>query len=1098
MKKLLHQVIMLFVLGILQTMLPSSYCFAQYGSNDYVLATQAQVDAFDPAVLQGRNLVISGSDITNIDRLSSLVSVSSLFIDNNPLLTSLSPLSNIDSLYHLRINNNGALSTITGFGALHDVFHLEISGNVNLTSISGFNAVQKLGMLIVSDNAKLANITGFQHLTTIKYTNRYSFGNITITNNPELTNFDGLLSVKDVDYIDVSYNAKLRNLHGLSGLRTISGMGVNFSHNAVLEDFDALANTVPTVDPRISGSVIVYLDHNPLLTKPCGVYQIIDKFDYLLTASRVNIEGSGFHMYQLIECGATRLTIQPAALVALNFNETSGTAISNTGTINATFSRSAGTPQSSTNVPANAGGSNSIDFGTTTGNYYVEGTAPLDGLRNLNGFTLTGWLNCKSNVVGSGGNRIVSWINNGGEGVDLVYQSNGSLRLGVDGWPDNSPAFSSSGKIPTSASGPTSNWRFFAVTYQSNGQVQFYFGTTTADATLDVIKTYPGPGVTGSAIGKLAIGAFNDATRGASTYNRMFRGLIDEVQIYNSVLDYEKILAIQHAVGSPTPTKPVITLVSKTSNSATLKWTPSTGAFPNNTYEFYKNGTLMTDGVTLGSDISNQATITGLSPNTTYTFAIKATDILNNSVFSDPITVNTNPASLLRLEAESYNGGNGIVRTATTVESTDALDWIRFDNVNLGSGYNKITTRYAKGNNVNGSATVRLGNPTSGALIGTLTTSYTGGWGTFATTQATLNGASGLQTVYVSWPSGEGNGNYDWFEFSNGTSDTMPPTAPSNLKIDSQTANSVTMSWTAATDNVAVTRYEVYNNLTQLLGTSATTSITLSNLSANTTYGFSVRAFDAAGNISSYSNTVAFTLNSPPVLRLEAESYNAATGIVRQANTVESTDASDWIRFDNVNLSSGYTTITTRYAKGNSVNGTATVRLENPTTGTLLGTLTTTYTGGWGMFATASAPLTGANGLHTLYVTWPTGEGNGNFDWFEFSTQSSQSASARENMPIAPPTVVNVEIEFENKLLQNYPNPFSTETEIGISLDHNVKVARIAVRDVTGRTLHDIEVVTRGKTSVTVSSETMNSGFYFYSLTADGKVVDSKRMVLIR
>ena len=49
--------------------------------------------------------------------------------------------------------------------------------------------------------------------------------------------------------------------------------------------------------------------------------------------------------------------------------------------------------------------------------------------------------------------------------MDLVYQSNGSLRLGVDGWPDFSPAFSSANKVSANAAAPATNWVFFAVTY---------------------------------------------------------------------------------------------------------------------------------------------------------------------------------------------------------------------------------------------------------------------------------------------------------------------------------------------------------------------------------------------------------------------------------------------------------------------------------------------------------------------------------------------------------------------------------------------------------------------------------------------------------
>ena len=237
-------------------------------------------------------------------------------------------------------------------------------------------------------------------------------------------------------------------------------------------------------------------------------------------------------------------------LIWLKLDEGIFSGIANWGTAWSTFHRWNPSkfeyfPLPVTNVPANVGGLYSADYGTSPGGAFIESDEPINELKNLSAFTLTGWVNNASNVTGSGGNRIISWINNGGAGVDLVYQNNGSLRLGVDAWPDNSPAFSSANKVTTDATRPASNWVFFAVTYQSNGQVQFYFGNNTTDATLDVTRTYSAPGVTGSTIGKLAIGAFNDATRHPSTYDRMFRGLIDNIQIYNFVLTAQQIATIQ-------------------------------------------------------------------------------------------------------------------------------------------------------------------------------------------------------------------------------------------------------------------------------------------------------------------------------------------------------------------------------------------------------------------------------------------------------------------------------------------------------------------------------------------------------------------------
>lgn len=83
--------------------------------------------------------------------------------------------------------------------------------------------------------------------------------------------------------------------------------------------------------------------------------------------------------------------------------------------------------------------------------------------------------------------------------------------------------------------------------------------------------------------------------------------------------------------------------------------------------------------------------------------------------------------------------------------------------------------------------------------------------------------------------------------------DPIPPTAPKNLRSPSQTANSITLNWDASTDNVGVTRYEVYSGGAKV-GDSTTTSATIGGLKANTEYKFTVKAFDAVGNASPASN----------------------------------------------------------------------------------------------------------------------------------------------------------------------------------------------------------------------------------------------------
>jgi streptogrisin C len=90
---------------------------------------------------------------------------------------------------------------------------------------------------------------------------------------------------------------------------------------------------------------------------------------------------------------------------------------------------------------------------------------------------------------------------------------------------------------------------------------------------------------------------------------------------------------------------------------------------------------------------------------------------------------------------------------------------------------------------------------------------------------------------------------------SGGTGDTTAPSAPANPRSTGTTSNSVSLAWDASTDNTAVTGYDVYNGST--LATSvAGTSATVTGLSPDTAYSFTVKARDAAGNASAVSAAV--------------------------------------------------------------------------------------------------------------------------------------------------------------------------------------------------------------------------------------------------
>jgi endo-1,4-beta-xylanase len=93
------------------------------------------------------------------------------------------------------------------------------------------------------------------------------------------------------------------------------------------------------------------------------------------------------------------------------------------------------------------------------------------------------------------------------------------------------------------------------------------------------------------------------------------------------------------------------------------------------------------------------------------------------------------------------------------------------------------------------------------------------------------------------------------------SADTTPPSAPTNLNSPSHTSSSVSLSWTASTDNVGVTGYQVFRGGTQV-GTPTSTSYTDTGLAASTLYTYTVKARDAAGNVSAASNSVSVTTSS--------------------------------------------------------------------------------------------------------------------------------------------------------------------------------------------------------------------------------------------
>ena len=113
--------------------------------------------------------------------------------------------------------------------------------------------------------------------------------------------------------------------------------------------------------------------------------------------------------------------------------------------------------------------------------------------------------------------------------------------------------------------------------------------------------------------------------------------------------------------------------------------------------------------------------------------------------------------------------------------------------------------------------------------------------------------------------------------------DTEPPSAPTNLVATPVNASWINLNWIAATDNVGVVAYLVERedpggtNFAQI-GTRNTTAYGDTGLSANSSYSYRVRAMDAAGNLSGYSEVATAATPSAPGSLVAAYGFNEGSG----------------------------------------------------------------------------------------------------------------------------------------------------------------------------------------------------------------------------
>jgi chitodextrinase len=269
------------------------------------------------------------------------------------------------------------------------------------------------------------------------------------------------------------------------------------------------------------------------------------------------------------------------------------------------------------------------------------------------------------------------------------------------------------------------------------------------------------------------------------------------------------------------PTAPGALASSGTTETTTnLSWTASTDDVAVTGYEVYQGTTL------LATVTATTYNVIGLNPATAYTFSVKAKDAAGNiSVSSNVVNITT---ATPFVDTIAPTAPTTLTASGTTTSTTN-LSW-------TASTDDVAVTAYEVYNGT--------------TLVATVSTTTYNVTGLTATTAYTFS-------VKAKDAAGNASASSNVINITTATPfvDTIAPTAPTTLAASGTTTSTTNLSWTASTDNVGVTGYDVYQGST-LKATVTATSYNVTGLTAATAYTFSVKAKDAAGNVSASSNVV--------------------------------------------------------------------------------------------------------------------------------------------------------------------------------------------------------------------------------------------------
>jgi photosystem II stability/assembly factor-like uncharacterized protein len=122
------------------------------------------------------------------------------------------------------------------------------------------------------------------------------------------------------------------------------------------------------------------------------------------------------------------------------------------------------------------------------------------------------------------------------------------------------------------------------------------------------------------------------------------------------------------------------------------------------------------------------------------------------------------------------------------------------------------------------------------------------------------------------------------------------------------------------------------------------------------------------------------------------------------------------------------------------------------------------------------------------------------FGWvYKISATGIHTTTGGDSIWITDMKQISSELPKQIKLGQNYPNPFNTKAKLKIQISKQAKV-QVRVYDLTGRMITTLAegTLNPGEYEINFDGTNYSSGVYFYSMYADGKLIDTKKMILLK